>query len=86
MTFIPAGEQAAGTAVKGMVGGQQRALGGQFLNQRGGKAQDTGQPGGGFWGCAPNVPPRPAREPDRDAEWIRIVKDVLAYNWPPTLP
>jgi hypothetical protein len=48
--------------------------------------QETGQPGGGFWGCAANVPARPAREHDRDAAWVGIVRDVFAYDWPPALP
>lgn len=44
------------------------------------------EPGGDFWGCAPNVPPRPATDIERLAEWARIVKDVHAYRWPATLP
>lgn len=46
----------------------------------------TGRPGGGFWGCAPNVPPRPKSESARDLEWARIVADVHAYTWPKALP
>lgn len=48
--------------------------------------KDPPEPGGGFWGCAPNVPARPATDIDRLAEWARIVKDVHAYKWPPGLP
>jgi hypothetical protein len=48
--------------------------------------QGENEPGGGFWGCAPNVPPRPKKDDDRIAEWSRILKDVLAYPWPQALP
>ena len=44
------------------------------------------EPGGGFWGSAPNVPPRPKSEVERLAEWSRIVKEVLAFDWPAKLP
>jgi hypothetical protein len=44
------------------------------------------EPGGNFWGCAPNVPARPATDVARLAEWARIVKDVHAYRWPSALP
>lgn len=44
------------------------------------------EPGGNFWGCAPNVPPRPPTDIARLAEWARIVGEVHAYPWPPTLP
>ncbi len=44
--------------------------------------KDVGEPGAAFWGCAPNVPPRPRSEIDRLAEWSRIVGDVHAYDWP----
>jgi hypothetical protein len=44
------------------------------------------EPGGSFWGCAPNVPARPATDIARLAEWARIVKDVHAYSWPVALP
>jgi hypothetical protein len=47
----------------------------------------TKEPGGGFWGCSPNVPPRPKNEFARLTEWQRIVADVLAHNnWPAALP
>jgi hypothetical protein len=46
----------------------------------------TGEPGGNFWGCAPNVPPRPKKDIDRVAEFARICKEVLAYPWPAQLP
>lgn len=48
--------------------------------------QETSEPGDGFWGCASNVPPRPKKDIDRLAEWSRIVKDVIAFNWPIALP
>lgn len=48
--------------------------------------KDTGEPGGDFWGCAPNVPPRPKTAIDRVAVWAQIVKDVHATNWPKRLP
>lgn len=44
--------------------------------------QDSGEPGMGFWGSASNVPQRPADELTRSVEWARIVKDVLAHDWP----
>ncbi len=44
------------------------------------------EPGGGFWGCAPNVPARPKTDIERLAEWSRIVAEVHAYDWPPALP
>lgn len=47
--------------------------------------QDANEPGRGFWGCAPTVPPRPATDNQRLAEWVRILNDVRAYPWPPTL-
>jgi hypothetical protein len=46
----------------------------------------TKEPGGGFWGSAPGVPPRPTNDLARLTEWQRIVKAVLKYPWPPVLP
>ena len=48
--------------------------------------EKTNEPGGGFWDCAPNVPKRPQEDSARLSEWNRILKDVFAYQWPPTLP
>ena len=48
--------------------------------------KDKGQPGGAFWGCAPNVPPRPKGDVERLAEWSRIVGAVHSFSWPPALP
>lgn len=48
--------------------------------------KDANEPGGMFWGCAPNVPSRPPNEFDRLTEWNRIVSDVFAYSWPQVLP
>jgi hypothetical protein len=47
---------------------------------------DKNEPGGGFWGCAANVPHRPHDEIARISEWNRIVTAVLAYEWPSRLP
>lgn len=44
------------------------------------------EPGGGFWGCAPNVPPRPKSDMQRLVTWQAIVKAVYAYRWPSSLP
>jgi hypothetical protein len=46
---------------------------------------DQNEPGGEFWGCAPNVPPRPRTDHARLAEWTRILNEVRAYPWPQTL-
>lgn len=46
----------------------------------------TGQPGGAFWGCAPNVPPKPKTDIERLAAWSQIVSSVHAYAWPGSLP
>ena len=48
--------------------------------------QEANEPGGKFWGCAPNVPRRPANDIDRLTEWSRIVREVRAYSWPEVLP
>lgn len=48
--------------------------------------KDPPEPGGGFWGCAPNVPPRPRTPIERLAEWSRIVKAVHEYPWPDSMP
>jgi len=39
------------------------------------------EPGGNFWGCAPNVPERPKNEMDRLVKWKEILDDVFAYDW-----
>ena len=46
----------------------------------------SNEPGGVFWGSAPNVPPRPKSDLARVAEWSRIVKTVHAHAWPAALP
>lgn len=46
----------------------------------------TNEPGAAFWGCAPNVPPRPKSDDDRLAEWTRIVNEIETYPWPEKLP
>lgn len=48
--------------------------------------QQTDMPGDGFWGCASNVPSRPKKKEDREAEWFRIIHEIIEYNWPATLP
>jgi len=48
--------------------------------------KDPPEPGGGFWGCAPNVPPRPKADIQRLADWSRIVAAVHGYAWPAALP
>jgi hypothetical protein len=48
--------------------------------------KNTKEPGGRFWNSAPNVPERPQNDTARLSEWERIRKDVLTYQWPPTLP
>lgn len=44
------------------------------------------EPGAGFWGSAPSVPPRPKTEMGRLAEWSRIVMVVHGYAWPSSMP
>ena len=44
------------------------------------------EPGGAFWGCSPNVPPRPRTDLERIDEWSRIVREVQEWNWPTSLP
>ncbi len=48
--------------------------------------QGKNEPGGGFWGCAPNVPYRPKNEAERTAAWSLILNEVTTYSWPPMLP
>ena len=47
--------------------------------------QSTFEPGGGFWGCAANVPARPKVEYERLKVLSDIQKAVHAYDWPATL-
>ena len=44
------------------------------------------EPGGNFWGCAPNVPAKPKDEIERISEWSKIVKTVCTYPWPSEIP
>jgi hypothetical protein len=44
------------------------------------------EPGGNFWGSAPNVPARPKDEIERISKWSKIVKEVCSYPWPSTVP
>ena len=47
--------------------------------------QSTFEPGGGFWGCAANVPARPKADEERLKVLTEIQKAVHAYAWPATL-
>lgn len=48
--------------------------------------KEANEPGGKFWGCAPNVPRRPSNEIDRLNKWSGIVEEVQSYPWPENLP
>lgn len=48
--------------------------------------KDPPEPGGGFWGSAANVPPRPKSDTQRLVTWSKVVAMVFAYAWPPALP
>lgn len=48
--------------------------------------RETSEPGGGFWGSAPNVPQRPRSETARAVAWSRMVTAVIEYPWPERLP
>ena len=48
--------------------------------------RESGEPGGKFWGCAPNVPARPRSAITRTVEWGRILHLVLRFNWPNSYP
>ena len=39
------------------------------------------EPGGNFWGCAPNVPDRPGDEMLRLVKWNEILEAVFSYDW-----
>lgn len=39
------------------------------------------EPGGNFWGCAPNVPERPREEKERLAALNKIWTAVFNYDW-----
>ena len=39
------------------------------------------EPGGGFWGCSPNVPNRPKTEEEKVTVWMRILEDIGKYDW-----
>ena len=47
--------------------------------------QDTGEPGGGFWGWQ-QVPPRPSNDVARIALYAQILAQVHAADWPATMP
>lgn len=48
--------------------------------------KDKNEPGGNFWGCAPNVPSRPKDELTRLSEWKKILDEVISYDWPSSIP
>lgn len=39
------------------------------------------EPGGGFWGCSPNVPNRPKTEEEKITVWMEILEDIGNYDW-----
>ena len=47
--------------------------------------QKLNEPGGGFWGCADNVPARPKSTMQRVEVLTEIRNAVFAYDWPATL-
>ncbi|NOI91915.1 hypothetical protein F0235_15895 [Vibrio splendidus] len=47
---------------------------------------DKNEPGGNFWGCASNVPPRPKGELERLTAWTHIINDIRNYSWEVKLP
>lgn len=44
--------------------------------------KDKNEPGGDFWGCAPNVPSKPRDEMGRITEWVRMTNECFAHTWP----
>lgn len=48
--------------------------------------KESQEPGAAFWGCSPNVPPRPKGDVERIAAWSKIVTDVYSHAWPPSMP
>jgi hypothetical protein len=44
------------------------------------------EPGGNFWGCAPNVPEKPKDEMARLAKWNEILEAVFCYDWQLNFP
>ena len=48
--------------------------------------ESENEPGPGFWGSAPNVPPRPAQMQQAQAIWQGIVKQVINFTWPARRP
>jgi hypothetical protein len=49
-------------------------------------SQERNEPGNGFWGSAPNVPPRPANENERLETWHALLAQVYRHNWPEQFP
>ena len=47
---------------------------------------ETREPGPGFWEDSPNVPARPTNDIDRIAVYSRLLRQVHAAPWPPTMP
>ena len=43
------------------------------------------EPGGNFWGCAPNVPERPKDAMVRILEWNKILNKIFVYQWPDSI-
>ena len=46
---------------------------------------DPPEPGRGFWGSAPSVPPRPKSEMQRLTAWQAILQTVFVHPWPTAL-
>jgi hypothetical protein len=47
---------------------------------------DPPEPGRGFWGSAPSVPPRPKSEMERLTTWQAVLQAVFVHPWPAALP
>ena len=43
--------------------------------------KDTIEPGGKFWGCAPNVPERSKDVKTRMVKWVKLLNAVFDYDW-----
>ncbi|MFN5297832.1 MAG: hypothetical protein ACK5HA_05995 [Planctomycetaceae bacterium] len=49
-------------------------------------SQERNEPGNGFWGSAPNVPPRPTNEIERLETWHGLLDQVYGHRWPEQFP
>lgn len=48
--------------------------------------KEANEPGGNFWGCAPNVPERPKDDITRLLEWNKILNNIFVYQWSDSIP